>query len=303
MYLSSLQIVNFRNLKNVEFHFLPGTNTIIGENSSGKSNAMDALRILLDNNYTYSKKLKESDFYEGFDKSKPNWIIISAKFSAFSQQDDLDEACCILKNGIGNDKNEGVFTLFIRPNKKVRKDLYQNRDNANKRNEILNSITPFDYEFVYKARSCHQFNNESIYKKLFDSDPDNECKKLTGDEVNSFLVKEKFSIVYIDALRDAAVELKKYTNPLRSIFDIVRAKLSDKEINEIRSSIDNLNDRLVQNTQIKEIASRLNDKLAEIVGSIYGSDINISSQLKNDVQYLGRLDVGRKFEMKIGRRT
>ena len=60
MYLSSLQIINFRNLKNVEFRFLAGTNTIIGENSSGKSNAMEALRILLDSGYPYSKKLRES---------------------------------------------------------------------------------------------------------------------------------------------------------------------------------------------------------------------------------------------------
>lgn len=48
MFLNHLQIVNYKNLSNVHFDFKKGTNTIIGENDSGKSNSMTALRILLD---------------------------------------------------------------------------------------------------------------------------------------------------------------------------------------------------------------------------------------------------------------
>ena len=40
MYLKYVQIVNFKNLKNVRFEFSKGANTIIGENDSGKSNAL-----------------------------------------------------------------------------------------------------------------------------------------------------------------------------------------------------------------------------------------------------------------------
>lgn len=68
MYLKYVQIVNFKNLKNVRFEFSKGANTIIGENDSGKSNALTAIRILLDDNYYYNtKRLKETDFsYECF---------------------------------------------------------------------------------------------------------------------------------------------------------------------------------------------------------------------------------------------
>lgn len=48
MYLKYVQIVNFKNLKNARFEFAKGANTIIGENDSGKSNALTAIRILLD---------------------------------------------------------------------------------------------------------------------------------------------------------------------------------------------------------------------------------------------------------------
>lgn len=288
MYLSSLQIINFRNLKNVEFRFQAGTNTIIGENSSGKSNAMEALRILLDSGYPYSKKLRESDFYNGFEKSRGNWIIISAKFSGFNEQDRLDEACANLLNETGNPQDEGIFTLFIRPNKKIRNQLYLAQNDENEYRKILNSLSLFDYEFVYKARSCHRFTEKSIYDQLLSMAPDDELKPLLGDEVNSFSVKEKFSIVYVNALRDADSELKKYNNPLRNIFDVIRDKLSKEEVNEIQLSISNLNNGLLNNSQIKEIASHLNNKLSEIVGTIYGSNVNICSQLKNDIQYLGR---------------
>lgn len=47
MYLKYVQIINYKNLKNIRFEFSKGANTIIGENDSGKSNALTAIRILL----------------------------------------------------------------------------------------------------------------------------------------------------------------------------------------------------------------------------------------------------------------
>lgn len=64
MFISTLQIRNFRNYESEIFRFDNETNTIIGENDSGKTNALTALRILLDDSYYYSSKtLKESDFF------------------------------------------------------------------------------------------------------------------------------------------------------------------------------------------------------------------------------------------------
>ncbi len=63
MFLNYLQIVNYKNLSSTRFSFTEGVNTVIGENDSGKSNAMTALRILLDDTYYYNtKRLKENDF-------------------------------------------------------------------------------------------------------------------------------------------------------------------------------------------------------------------------------------------------
>ena len=288
MYLSSLQIVNFRNLKSIECQFSLGINTIIGENGSGKSNAMTALRILLDNTYPYSRKLKESDFYNGFENLRGEWIIISAKFSSFSESDKQNEACAVLLNDLGNSNDEGVITLYIRPNKKIRNDLYVNREDEVKREQILVSLSISDYEFSFKARSCHNFTDPSTYKQLLQLDPSNEPKNIIGDEVNAFNIREMFSIAYIDALRDAESELRKFNNPLRNIYDLIKDQLEDDDISAIESCIAELNNNLLTSQQITEVASNLNRKLSQIVGSMYGSDVNICSQLKNDIRYLGR---------------
>ena len=91
MYLKYVQIVNFKNLKNVRFEFSKGANTIIGENDSGKSNALTAIRILLDDNYYYNtKRLKETDFSYALGDWKGHWIIISAFFATMAGAITLD---------------------------------------------------------------------------------------------------------------------------------------------------------------------------------------------------------------------
>ena len=47
MYLKYVQIVNYKNLKSSVLNFNKGANTIVGENDSGKSNAMNAVRIFI----------------------------------------------------------------------------------------------------------------------------------------------------------------------------------------------------------------------------------------------------------------
>ena len=48
MYLKEMQIRNFRNFHKAKFVFQKGVNVIIGENDSGKTNALQAIRLILD---------------------------------------------------------------------------------------------------------------------------------------------------------------------------------------------------------------------------------------------------------------
>lgn len=92
MYLQKLIIKNFRAIESLTVEFNKGVNVLIGENNSGKSAIIDALRICLG----YGKQLreiviKESDFY--FDRTKPSYekSEIEIEFHLHFKFDDITE--------------------------------------------------------------------------------------------------------------------------------------------------------------------------------------------------------------------
>lgn len=64
MYLSKISIKNFRVFSDaVEVSFSKGLNLLVGENGSGKSTAVDAIRALLGENEFSRRGIIEEDFF------------------------------------------------------------------------------------------------------------------------------------------------------------------------------------------------------------------------------------------------
>mgnify|MGYP002660992474 CR=1 FL=1 len=72
MYISKIDIENFRNFKNKEIEFNDGVNVIIGHNNAGKSNLIKALALVLD--FQGTKRLEIDDFNKIL--FKPIWYIL-----------------------------------------------------------------------------------------------------------------------------------------------------------------------------------------------------------------------------------
>jgi putative ATP-dependent endonuclease of OLD family len=96
MYISKIEIENYRNFRKVSF----STNSkivIIGENKSGKTNLIQAIRLVLDDSLPDSKRyLEKNDF--NFDINNPiekgEEITISIEFSDFSNDKKLLSIFC-----------------------------------------------------------------------------------------------------------------------------------------------------------------------------------------------------------------
>lgn len=96
MHISKIEIKNYRNFKDVSF----STNSkmvIIGENKSGKTNLLQAIRLVLDDSLPDSKRyLEKNDF--NFDINNPiengEEITISIEFSDFSDDKELLSIFC-----------------------------------------------------------------------------------------------------------------------------------------------------------------------------------------------------------------
>jgi len=306
MYLKYLQIVNYKNLKNVKFTFNKGANTIIGENDSGKSNALTALRILLDDSFYYNtKRLKESDFSDSLGNWRGHWIIISAYFDEISTEEKNNEVCKdiipekededFLKSYIRcKGYNYGTVTLFIRPQKSIRKKLFEAK-HEKEFNEIRNKINLTDYEFIYTSRSQTDFTDVDIYNRIVGdieackyADPEDEESIVIGNRLDILEVWKHISVVFIDALRDVESELRKPKNPIRRIVDSIQSEISDSDIDEIKKKIQDLNNTISDVGQISDIGDQINSKLNEIIGLVYSPDITLESQMKDDISLLSK---------------
>lgn len=306
MYLKYVQIVNYKNLRKARFEFGKGTNTVIGENDSGKSNAMTAMRILLDDDYFYNtKRLKESDFYENLEDWRGHWIIISAFFDQITDEDQQSQVCTQISPEVEDEvflksfircegNNYGVVTLFIRPNKKKRKELFDAQTKSDFDN-VRRKISLLDYEFLYTVRSQADFTDDNIYKKIVgdfeDGDtpnPDDEDSCIIGTKVDILDIWKHISLEFIDALRDSQGELRKPKNPLRRIFDVVNQEVDSETINSIKDKIRELNQSLSDIPQIQNIGNDVNKKLNDIVGLVYSPEIRVESHIREEIESVAR---------------
>lgn len=306
MFLKYLQIVNYKNLRSTRFSFVEGVNTVIGENDSGKSNAMTALRILLDDTYYYNtKRLKENDFSDSLGNWKGHWIILSAVFGKITSEDKKTEVCAgivpeneneeFLKSYIksGND-DIGVISLFIRPQKQIRKKLSE-ITNIAEFEDARKKIKISDYEFYYTSRAQSDFTSDDIYKKIVGdlengqcSDPDEDDDGILGCKLNIADVQDHISVVFIDALRDAASELGKPKNPIRRIIESVESLIKESELNTIKSEIVQLNKSISEVEQVELVGRKINEKLLDMIGMVYSPEIILQSGLKDDINSLSR---------------
>lgn len=306
MYLKYLQIVNYKNLLSERFCFSKGANTIIGENDSGKSNAINALRLLLDDSFFYNtKRLKESDFAYALGDWRGQWIIVSAMFVDIDADDKTTEACseiipdkenaAFLSSYIkSKGKDIGVITLFIRPQKSVRKKLSEASD-LETFNKIRKNIRLLDYEFYFTSRAQTDFTNPDTYLKIVGdinkgeyTHPDNDDASVLGCKLNITDVQDHISIVFVDALRDVATELRKPRNPIRRIVESIEARIAPECVDRIQDQIGKLNLSISEVTQIRQIGLDINNKLNDMIGMVYSPEIALESQLNGEINSLAR---------------
>src|SRR6185312_13327871 len=99
MYISKLILTNYRNFRFAKLKFYKGVNTIIGENGSGKTNILKAIRILLDEGLPRNYRFYESDFNRSLYDWRGHWIVIQL---FFEELDHGDEAQALALHHVGD---------------------------------------------------------------------------------------------------------------------------------------------------------------------------------------------------------
>ncbi len=113
MYLSSIEIDNFRcfgTKQTIEFH--KGLNVLVGENDSGKSAVLDAIRIVLGTTDQSWYRIELSDFY---DEDQNAEIKIMCKFSDLSEDEKSAFLECLSYDTIKDEEGKEItiFNLYL----------------------------------------------------------------------------------------------------------------------------------------------------------------------------------------------
>ena len=94
MYLSILRLWNFRkyctgadNEPGMEVHFQDGVNVLIGENDSGKTAIVDAIRYVLRTQSGEFIQFDDKDFYQDSDGNRKDEFKIECVFDGLNEQD------------------------------------------------------------------------------------------------------------------------------------------------------------------------------------------------------------------------
>ena len=206
MYISKIQINNFRNFKNKEIIFNDGVNVIIGHNNAGKSNLIKAISLVIDSQKI--KRLEVDDFNKSttIEELKTNSPKISISLTLNKgkeeEPDDLVTIATWLTK-LDNDYEALLTYEFFLPEKK--------HDEYKKAMESIADDDPIAIDKGWKVLK-HEFIRFYTYK-------------IWGGNIISQSVADseslqKFDFQFLDAIRDVERDMLTGRNTLlREVLD------------------------------------------------------------------------------------
>ncbi|MFZ3283835.1 AAA family ATPase [Pseudomonas sp.] len=310
MHISKLTIVNYRNFKNSTLQFQRGVNTIIGENGSGKSNILRAIRLLLDDNMVRAAyRLEESDFSRSLDQWQGHWIIISMEFEEISTDESVQ---ALFLHGTATLEDaplaKATYNLIFRPKKEIRLKLAAlDLFDYDKLTEIRSSITIDDYETIFTGRSSADFSNPATYESIIGDFRSCYFKSETefpeiGSKVPGFLsVTKEVSLTFIQALRDVVSEFhNNRTNPLFTLLKSRSGEINPATMQPISQMVRDLNSSIEDLEDVQSVRNHIRETIKDAAGETYSpASLSIKSDLPEEAEKLFqslRLFVGESEE-------
>lgn len=310
MHISKLTLVNYRNFKNTSLQFHKGVNTIIGENGSGKSNILRAIRLLLDDTMVRAAyRLDESDFSRSLGQWQGHWIIISMEFEEITADESVQ---ALFLHGTApldaGPIHKATYNLIFRPKKDIRLklaalDVFEDEQLT----EILDAITIDDYETIFTGRSWADFSDPSVYKKIvgdFDNcifSSETEFPEI-GAKVPGFLsVTKEVSLTFIQALRDVVSEFhNNRTNPLFTLLKSKSGEINPATMEPITEMVHELNASIEELEDVQSVRNHIRETIKDAAGETYSpASLSIKSDLPEEADKLFqslRLFVGESEE-------
>ena len=244
-------------------------------------------------------KLQESDFNRSIGEWRGHWIVITLEFDELDVDDEAQAIFCHGNKQINEDASKGSYSLYFRPKKSIRQQLFELSEKSDKNREdldnILSEVTLDDYEAIYQCRGDADFSDDVIYREfvgdfenLSFSDPAFECIDKLGCHPPSCLsLPNEVACTFVKALRDVVSDLRRYRdNPLISLLKNKGKSIDIDDSSAISEQICELNSQIGDLEEVKEVSSGIKEILDKSIGKTYAPIIEIKSELPDDIERL-----------------
>ncbi len=280
MHISKLTLVNYRNFANAKLRFSKGVNTIIGENGAGKSNALRAIRLMLDDNMVRaSYHLDELDFYRGLGSWRGHWIIISLEFEEITE-DEAVQALFVHGTGVGGagaPVRRASYNLIFRPKKQIRMNLAALADfDVAGMHAILDRVTIADYETQFTGKSTADFSDPVVYRRIVGDlnraifSREIEFPELGARIPGALSVTKEVSFTFIQALRDVVSEFhNNRTNPLLTLLKSKSGQINPVQFQPIVNLARQLNRGIELLNDVQAVRSDIVETIHGAAGQTY----------------------------------
>lgn len=300
MFIKTLSIRNFRNFKATSLSFKKEcVNTIVGENSSGKTNVFEAMRLILDDTLPYYKRfLLENDFHRGLGSAFGHWVIVSLEFDEIGG-DEESELLCQLNTTV-NGGGTGRITYIYRPQFYIREQLfklneiedYEERKGAYHTLKEQYLIDKTTYESLVLCQGTADFSDNQTYSlvvgdfnALLFSDPKLERINLIGNRQRNYNIQDNISCTYARALRDVVSELKNNRfNPFQKLLEYVSKGINNDET--LSKNIRDVNEKISSIDEVKKLSDGILLSITNAVGTTYSPVLNVTSELPSELKEL-----------------
>lgn len=251
MYISRIIIKGFRNFDKLDIKVSPTITSVVGENNAGKSNFIEAIRLVTDANLSSAKRqLEHEDFPIGVDFTMPTQVVVSVEFSDFAKKE-TEEAMMF---GFLIAENLARLTYRFRPNRKVRDEI---KAGAHPGTEL--SIEDYRWEI------CGGGEIDPIDSTWADD---------FGRSVRYEELQQSYLVVYMEALRDVDQRLRQSRNsPLARL--LTTADIPLKEQDKLVDILTTANNLISDSPTIKGVGEDITKSFASAAGLAYKMSVSL----------------------------
>lgn len=252
MRINRLKIKNFRNLADIDLA-LPQNAVIVGENRTGKSNILHALRLVLDPGMSRSdRQLTRDDFWDGLSQGAPD-------FDPFIQRSEIT-----ISIDISDFENDAQIVTAL--------------------SDALIAASPLT------ARLTYRYGPIADDLAAPDARPPYRGAIYGGENLDRPIAASLLSYVdllHLPALRDVESDIRSWRrSPLRALLEAASEAISQEELDEIAASMQSANAEMNSLAPIKNLGDKISEKLGDIVGVLNAVETSLGATSEDPLRVI-----------------